>query len=111
MKLVCELLLEWTRSLCVPLVREITFENAEELTEEGKPLIILFHQPDDTDSVKVQNNIMLIKYEKNESLLHVFQTGMRIRVRSDPLIFGPPDPDSVLFSLNPDHGFTKLFSS
>ena len=35
----------------------------------------------------------------------------------DPLIFGPPDPDSVLFSLVPDpdptgnDGFIKLFSS
>ena len=29
-------------------------------------------------------------------------TGMRIRIRSDPLIFGPPDPDPVLFSLDPD---------
>jgi len=38
---------------------------------------------------------------------------MRIRIRSDLLIFGPPDP--VLFSLDPDptcnNGFIKLFSS
>jgi hypothetical protein len=33
--------------------REITFENAEELTEEGLPFLILFHNPDDTDSIKV----------------------------------------------------------
>lgn len=26
---------EWSQEKCVPLVREITFENAEELTEEG----------------------------------------------------------------------------
>ena len=40
-------------------------------------------------------------------------SGMRIRIRSDPVIFGPPDP--VLFSLDPDpicnNGFIKLFSS
>ena len=39
--------------------------------------------------------------------------GMRIRIRSDPLIFGLPDP--VLFSTDPDptcnNGFIKLFSS
>lgn len=32
--------------------REITFENAEELTEEGLPFLILFHAPNDTESIK-----------------------------------------------------------
>ena len=40
---------------------------------------------------------------------------MRIRIRSDPVIFGPPDPDPVLLSTDPDptciNGFIKLFSS
>ena len=40
---------------------------------------------------------------------------MRIRIRSDPAIFGPPDP--VIFSTDPDpdptynNGFIKLFLS
>ena len=34
--------------------------------------------------------------------LEVIQPGMRIWIRSDPLIFGPPDQDPVLFSLDPD---------
>lgn len=34
------------------LHREITFENAEELTEEGLPFLILFHASDDTESIK-----------------------------------------------------------
>ena len=42
-------------------------------------------------------------------------SGLRIRIRSDPLIFGPPDPDPVLFPLDPDptcnNGFIKLFQS
>lgn len=42
----------WTQEKCVPLVREITFENAEELTEEGLPFLILFHDPKDLESVK-----------------------------------------------------------
>ncbi|KAF4533117.1 hypothetical protein B566_EDAN003837 [Ephemera danica] len=36
--------LEFLGPLCVPMVREITFENAEELSEEGLPFLILFHQ-------------------------------------------------------------------
>ena len=44
---------------------------------------------------------------------YLFFSGMRIQIRSDPLIFGPPDP--VLFSLDPvpdptcNNGFIKLF--
>ena len=44
-----ETLQAWGSDKCVPLVREITFENAEELTEEGLPFLILFHHPDDKE--------------------------------------------------------------
>lgn len=43
----------WANDKCTPVVREITFENAEELTEEGLPFLILFHRPEDTESVKL----------------------------------------------------------
>lgn len=46
-----ETLQAWGSDKCVPLVREITFENAEELTEEGLPFLILFHHPDDKETV------------------------------------------------------------
>lgn len=46
-----ESLYAWANEKCTKLVREITFENAEELTEEGLPFLILFHKPDDTESV------------------------------------------------------------
>ena len=36
----------WVNDRCVPLVREITFENAEEFTEEGLPFLILFYDPE-----------------------------------------------------------------
>ncbi|XP_017875303.1 endoplasmic reticulum resident protein 44 isoform X2 [Ceratina calcarata] len=49
----------WTQEKCVPLVREITFENAEELTEEGLPFLILFHAPDDIESVKMYKDVVL----------------------------------------------------
>ncbi|XP_017869478.1 PREDICTED: endoplasmic reticulum resident protein 44 [Drosophila arizonae] len=42
----------WIQEKCVPLVREITFETAEELTEEGLPFLILFYKPDDLNSIK-----------------------------------------------------------
>lgn len=49
----------WLTDKCLPLVREITFENAEELTEEGLPFLILFHKPDDVDTVKLYKEIVL----------------------------------------------------
>ncbi|EDV99888.1 endoplasmic reticulum resident protein 44 [Drosophila grimshawi] len=42
----------WIQEKCVPLVREITFESAEELTEEGLPFLILFYNPSDLNSIK-----------------------------------------------------------
>ncbi|KAH3754869.1 hypothetical protein DPMN_189552 [Dreissena polymorpha] len=47
---------QWMHDRCVPLVREITFENAEELTEEGLPFLILFHKLEDTEIVERFNN-------------------------------------------------------
>ena len=49
---------EFASEKCNPLVKEITFENAEELTEEGLPFVILFHNPDDTESVKEWNDLV-----------------------------------------------------
>jgi endoplasmic reticulum resident protein 44 len=48
----------WVQQKCNPVVREITFENAEELTEEGLPFLILFHHPDDTESVREYNHLV-----------------------------------------------------
>ena len=48
----------WMTDKCVPLVREITFENAEELTEEGLPFLILFYDSSDTQSIKKYNDII-----------------------------------------------------
>lgn len=48
----------WMSERCVPLVREITFQNAEELTEEGLPFLILFHKPEDLESIKKFNDVV-----------------------------------------------------
>ncbi|XP_045179370.2 endoplasmic reticulum resident protein 44-like isoform X2 [Mercenaria mercenaria] len=53
-----DLMLQWMQEKCVPLVREITFENAEELTEEGLPFLILFHKLDDTDITESFNRVV-----------------------------------------------------
>jgi endoplasmic reticulum resident protein 44 len=42
----------WLTDKCIPLVREVTFENVEELTEEGLPFLILFRDPNDKDTDK-----------------------------------------------------------
>ncbi|XP_791945.2 endoplasmic reticulum resident protein 44 [Strongylocentrotus purpuratus] len=54
-----ELLRAWSTDKCIPLVREITFENGEELTEEGLPFLILFHKPEDTEVVRQYNDMIL----------------------------------------------------
>jgi endoplasmic reticulum resident protein 44 len=40
-----EYLKKWLTDKCIPLVREVTFENVEELTEEGLPFLIFFRDP------------------------------------------------------------------
>lgn len=63
----------WTQDKCVPLVREITFENGEELTEEGLPFLILFHMKYDTQSLeKFQQEAsrQLISEKGSINLLH-----------------------------------------
>jgi len=47
-----EIFKKWTDENCVPLVREINFNNAEEITEEGLPLMIMFHKKEDTKSLE-----------------------------------------------------------
>ncbi|XP_030014484.1 endoplasmic reticulum resident protein 44 isoform X1 [Sphaeramia orbicularis] len=63
----------WAQDKCVPLVREITFENGEELTEEGIPFLILFHIKEDTDSLeKFQHEVarQLINEKGSINFLH-----------------------------------------
>lgn len=63
----------WAQDKCVPLVREITFENGEELTEEGIPFLILFHIKEDTESLeKFQHEVarQLISEKGSINFLH-----------------------------------------
>lgn len=50
--------------------REITFDNAEELTEEGLPLMVLFYHPNNTIPIKhfkekVEAELISEKRKKN----------------------------------------------
>lgn len=49
---------QWVQKKCIPLVRQITFENAEEFTEEGLPFLILFFRPGDDQTVKDYKSIV-----------------------------------------------------
>ncbi|XP_051262487.1 endoplasmic reticulum resident protein 44 [Dicentrarchus labrax] len=63
----------WAQDKCVPLVREITFENGEELTEEGIPFLILFHIKEDAASLeKFQHEVarQLISEKGSINFLH-----------------------------------------
>lgn len=41
-------LIAWIENKCARVVRELTFNNAEEISEEGRPLLVLFHSKNDT---------------------------------------------------------------
>ncbi|VDK62364.1 unnamed protein product [Onchocerca ochengi] len=40
---------QWLTDKCIPLVREVTFENVEELTEEGLPFLLFFRNPENKE--------------------------------------------------------------
>lgn len=48
----------WAKENCIPLVREITFENAEELTEERLPFVILFYEPSDKSWIELYKRVV-----------------------------------------------------
>ncbi|CAG2107899.1 unnamed protein product [Medioppia subpectinata] len=48
----------WATYQCIPIVREITFENAEEIIEEELPLAILFHLPSDEQSPQFYKEVI-----------------------------------------------------
>eukprot|EP00794_Sanderia_malayensis_P017564 gene17564-19316_t len=53
-----EVVRAWTHDLCIPLVREINFENGEQLTEEGLPFLLLFYNPSDVESIKTFKHVV-----------------------------------------------------
>lgn len=58
--------LSWASRLCLPVVREITFDNAEELTEERLPFVILFYVG------QYQKSIRLFREVIERELMHEY---------------------------------------
>lgn len=71
-----EFLKAWVADKCVPLVREITFENAEELTEEGLPFLILFRKPGDTAAEKTFIDAVTSELAEVKSKLYFAAIGL-----------------------------------
>jgi endoplasmic reticulum resident protein 44 len=58
---------------CMPLLREITFENAEALTEEGLPFVILFVKPGDKEVVVRGRTSMCVKFATDAGCRHTLK--------------------------------------
>uniref|UniRef100_A0A0N5AHA4 Thioredoxin domain-containing protein n=1 Tax=Syphacia muris TaxID=451379 RepID=A0A0N5AHA4_9BILA len=50
---------QWLTDKCIPLVREVTFENVEELTEEGLPFLLFFRDPADKAGDKMFTELVI----------------------------------------------------
>ncbi len=76
----------WVYEHCIPLVREITFQNGEEMTEEGLPLLILFYHSEDPSVKEVfkQKVETELKEHRGGCALTVFIA----IISDDPLPFG-----------------------
>lgn len=70
-------------------MREITFENAEELTEEGLPFLILFHKPTDTESVKRYKEVIRRELESEKRMLQIIIVIPLVISRSSPIVSVP----------------------
>jgi endoplasmic reticulum resident protein 44 len=71
----------WSISNCIPIVRQINFENAEEIIE-GLPLVILFHNLKDQESVDLFKSTFLKELIKETSNVNF--------VKADGDLFGHP---------------------
>ena len=72
---------QWIRDNCRPLVPQMTFNNAEEFIEQKKPLLILYRNSSDLESVnqftKVVNNEIKDLLASKVTALHVDGTAFR----------------------------------
>uniref|UniRef100_A0AC34Q5G9 Thioredoxin domain-containing protein n=1 Tax=Panagrolaimus sp. JU765 TaxID=591449 RepID=A0AC34Q5G9_9BILA len=60
---------QWLTDKCIPLVREVTFENVEELTEEGLPFLIFFRDPKDKEGDKIFTELVVRElYDQKSSV-------------------------------------------
>ncbi|XP_033164472.1 endoplasmic reticulum resident protein 44 [Drosophila mauritiana] len=65
----------WIDKTCVPLVREITFDNAEELSEEGLPFVLLFYDKDDLSPIQEFKNAIQSQMENETRVIFLTAEG------------------------------------
>ncbi|EPB77140.1 thioredoxin [Ancylostoma ceylanicum] len=69
---------QWLSDKCIPLVREVTFENVEGLTEEGLPFLIYFRDPAKKDDEKVFTDAVVRElYDQRMSINPLLADGMK----------------------------------
>ncbi len=61
---------QFVKEQCNPLVREITFENGEELTEEGLPFLIMFYDPEHLESVRLYKHVIKMRFAKQAETIN-----------------------------------------
>ncbi|KIH42426.1 thioredoxin [Ancylostoma duodenale] len=66
-----EFLKQWVTDKCIPLVREVTFENVEELTEEGLPFLLFFRDPKQRDQDKMFTEQVCVYFTRDAFLYFV----------------------------------------
>ncbi|KAH8391269.1 hypothetical protein KR215_009728 [Drosophila sulfurigaster] len=69
----------WLKQKCLPLVREVDFSNVEELIEQRLPLLVLFHLPNDMNSVKDFKAIVEMQLSDCRQLNYVTVNGLRFQ--------------------------------
>ncbi|KAH8419333.1 hypothetical protein KR222_005666, partial [Zaprionus bogoriensis] len=67
----------WLLTKCVPLVREVDFNNVEEIIEQRLPLLVLFHMPQDLDSVKDFKSIVEMQLADFNQFNYVTVDGLK----------------------------------
>lgn len=65
----------WIDKTCVPLVREVTFDNAEELSEEGLPFVLLFYNKDDLSPIQEFKNAIQSQMENETRVIFLTAEG------------------------------------
>lgn len=65
----------WIDKTCVPLVREVTFDNAEELSEEGLPFVLLFYNKDDLSPIQEFKNAIQSQMENETRVVFLSAEG------------------------------------
>lgn len=62
----------WLTDKCVPLIRQLTTENTDNIVDEQLPFLILYHRPDDIETIKFFEEIVkthLISERQNINFL------------------------------------------